>query len=90
MIQLHLILAAVSCQIDHFSDLFRMINAASTPGIQPKRVNINTITIEPQPLSNTAKGGNKIDKITLQMLILNTKIEFIGHKKATPFPRKNN
>lgn len=59
-----------------------MINAASTPGIQPNRVSINTITIEPQPLSKTAKGGNKIDKSTLQMLIMNTKIEFIDHKNA--------
>ena len=46
-----------------------MISAAITPGIQPHKVNIKTITIEPQPLSRTANGGNKIDRITLQILI---------------------
>jgi len=37
-----------------------MINAARTPGIHPKTVNNNTITIEPQPLSTTANGGHII------------------------------
>lgn len=36
-----------------------------TPGIQPQHVNRKTISIEPQPLSNTANGGNIIDKKTL-------------------------
>jgi len=40
-----------------------------TPGIHPKRVRISTIRIEPQPLSYTAKGGKRIDKITLHTLI---------------------
>lgn len=35
------------------------------PGTQAQSVNKNTIKIEPQPLSMTAKGGNKIAKITL-------------------------
>ena len=35
------------------------------PGAQAQSVNKNTIKIEPQPLSMTAKGGNKIAKITL-------------------------
>ena len=42
-----------------------MISAAITPGIQPKQVRINTIRIEPQPLSYTARGGKIIDRITL-------------------------
>jgi len=46
-----------------------MIKAEITPGIQPHKVSINTIMIEPQPLSITARGGNMIDKITLQILI---------------------
>ena len=54
---------------DH-SFLFRMISAAMTPGIHPKTVNINTIRIEPHPLSYTAKGGNRMDNKTLQMLII--------------------
>lgn len=35
------------------------------PETQAQSVNKNTIKIEPQPLSMTAKGGNKIAKITL-------------------------
>lgn len=35
------------------------------PGTQAQSVNKNTIKIEPQPLSMTAKGGNKIANITL-------------------------
>jgi len=40
-----------------------------TPGIHPQTVNIKTMTIDPQPLSITAKGGNKIESSTLQILI---------------------
>lgn len=40
-----------------------------TPGIQPRTVKINTITMEPHPLSITESGGNIIAKITLQILI---------------------
>jgi hypothetical protein len=36
--------------------------AAITPGIQPTRVKIVVIKIEPQPLSKTARGG-KIKQI---------------------------
>jgi hypothetical protein len=39
---------------------FKIISAAKIPGIQPKTVKINTIKIEPQPLSTTAKGGQII------------------------------
>ena len=46
-----------------------IINAAITPGIHPQTVNINTIIMDPHPLSITAKGGNKIDNNTLQILI---------------------
>ena len=53
-----------------------MTNAAMTPGTQPQSVNKNTITIDPQPLSITAKGGNKIESSTLQILI-NTNLQLI-------------
>jgi hypothetical protein len=53
-----------------------IINAAITPGIHPQMVNINTITIDPQPLSITAKGGNKIESSTLQIFI-NTNLQLI-------------
>ena len=46
-----------------------MTRAPITPGIQPHNVKIKIIIIEPQPLSMTAKGGNKIAKITLKILI---------------------
>lgn len=47
-----------------------MINAAITPGTHPQSHKINTIIIEPQPLSKTAKGGHKIERSTLQKLII--------------------
>jgi hypothetical protein len=56
--------------INYLFGLFKIINAAITPGIQPKHVNINTIITDPQPLSKTAKGGNKIDNNTLQILMM--------------------
>jgi hypothetical protein len=50
--------------------LFKIINAAITPGTHPQSHRMNTMIIEPQPLSNTAKGGHKIERSTLQKLIL--------------------
>ena len=41
-----------------------------TPGIHPQMVKINTIKIDPQPLSTTAKGGKRIESSTLQILIV--------------------
>lgn len=42
-----------------------MTNAAITPGIHPHNVSKNTMRTDPQPWSNTAKGGKMIDKMTL-------------------------
>jgi len=39
------------------------------PGTQPQRVKMNTITKDPQPLSTTANGGNKIESKTRQILM---------------------
>ena len=50
------------------SGLFKITNAAITPGTQPHKVNKKTITIEPHPWSITAKGGKRIDKSTRQKL----------------------
>jgi len=55
--------------IIHRSGLLIITKAAITPGTQPHKVSRNTINVEPQPLSITAKGGNTIDKITLNILI---------------------
>jgi hypothetical protein len=46
-----------------------MTKAAITPGTQPQSVKIKTITKDPQPLSTTARGGNKMDNKTRQILI---------------------
>ena len=37
-----------------------------TPGTQPQSVSRNTMSIEPQPRSNTAKGGKRMDRRTLR------------------------
>jgi len=52
------------------SGLFKITNAAITPGIQPQRVNRNTITTEPQPLSMTESGGKITAKITRKQPII--------------------
>lgn len=49
--------------------MLRIISAAITPGIHPQMVNIKTINTDPQPLSITARGGNKTESTTLQKLI---------------------
>jgi hypothetical protein len=50
--------------------LLLIIKAAITPGIHPKHVKIKTMTIEPHPLSITAKGGNMMQRSTLKQPIL--------------------
>jgi len=50
--------------------LFKITSAPITPGIHPQIVNKHIITIDPHPLSKTARGGNKIDKITLNKLMV--------------------
>lgn len=39
--------------------------AAMQPGIQPAQVRMNVRSTAPQPLSNTASGGNKMQRIAL-------------------------
>jgi hypothetical protein len=53
--------------------LFKITRAAITPGTQPQRVKIKTTTTDPQPLSRTASGGNRIESRTRKRL---TKIFF--------------
>ena len=43
--------------------LLRIISAAMTPGTQPQSVSRNTMSIEPQPRSNTDKGGKMMDRM---------------------------
>jgi hypothetical protein len=47
-----------------------IINAANTPGIQPKQIKIHSRIKEPQPLSTIAKGGKMMHKKTLQIDII--------------------
>ena len=49
-----------------------MISAAITPGTHPQRVRRKVIRTDPQPVSITARGGNMIDKTTLQKLMITT------------------
>ena len=49
--------------------LFKITNAAITPGIHPASVNKKTITIEPQPLSKIDNGGKTIANKTRHKLI---------------------
>jgi len=53
----------------YLSGLFRITNAAITPGTQPQSHNKKTIKIDPQPLSSTDSGGKKMASKTLQILI---------------------
>jgi len=49
-----------------YQSLVVITRAAITPGIQPQQVRINTRSNEPQPLSMTARGGNMMQRMTLQ------------------------
>lgn len=51
---------------DEIHFLLLIINAAITPGTQPASVSKNTMSTEPQPLSSTASGGNKMHNKTLK------------------------
>ena len=53
--------------------LFKIISAAMTPGTQPQSVSKNTISIEPQPRSITAKGGKIMARMTWRqdMVVVN-------------------
>src|SRR5690606_19878323 len=50
--------------------LFNITKAPITPGTHTANVRSNTINIDPQPLSNTAKGGKNMANKTLQKLIV--------------------
>jgi|TARA_R100001039_G_C1810910_1_gene83055 hypothetical protein len=50
--------------------LFKITKAAITPGTHPQSHNKNTIRIDPQPLSITAKGGQKMESKTRQKLMM--------------------
>lgn len=49
--------------------MFRITNAAITPGTQPHKVNRKTMIIDPHPFPITASGGNIMANKTLKKLI---------------------
>tara|TARA_R110002072_G_scaffold127575_1_gene264984 strand:- start:11821 stop:12054 length:234 start_codon:yes stop_codon:yes gene_type:complete len=49
--------------------LFKITKAPITPGIHPQRVSNNMMKNDPQPLSITDNGGNKIANKTRKKLI---------------------
>jgi hypothetical protein len=66
-----------------------MIKAAITPGTHPQSVRIKTITIDPQPLSKTAKGGNKIAKSTrIQPILITLRIRARSSEKIMNLKNK--
>lgn len=52
--------------MDYSLFLLRIISAAIAPGTHPHNVSSVVIMTDPQPLSNTASGGNKMHKRTLK------------------------
>jgi len=52
-----------------------MTKAPITPGTQPHKVRSTIISIEPQPLSITARGGKRMQRRTRQKDIESTKIK---------------
>jgi len=62
--------------------LLRITKAAITHETQPQKVKIKIITKEPQPMSNTAKGEDKIDNKIRQILtVLNIFIDYFTLQK---------
>ena len=62
--------------------LFKIISAAITPGTQPQSVSRNTMSIEPQPRSYTAKGGKRMERRTRRkdMVVLFLIMNYIFHQ----------
>jgi hypothetical protein len=50
--------------------LLQITTAASTPGTHPAMVSSVTMTIDPHPLSTTARGGNTMHKMALPQLMV--------------------
>lgn len=50
--------------------LVLIIKAAITPGTHPTMVRMVVMTIDPHPLSSTAKGGKITHRITRQILMV--------------------
>lgn len=58
----------------------QIINAPITPGTQAHNVSRNTRINDPHPLSNTAKGGNK-----MQIKARNNDIFFFTEQRQLPY-----
>lgn len=60
----------LSVNNNQLSGLFKITNAAITPGTHPQSVNKNTITKEPHPFPKTDNGGKKMANKTLNKLMV--------------------
>ena len=49
--------------------LFKITNAAITPGTHPASVKIKVMSTDPQPLSMTERGGKRIARRTRKKLM---------------------
>ena len=67
--------------MNYLSGLFNMMRAAITPGTHPQIVRINTITIEPHPLSITAKGGKIMARSTRKQPMENLQFQKTNVRK---------
>jgi len=56
-------------KIESYLGLFKITNAAITPGTQPQKVSNNTIKKEPHPFPITESGGKTMANNTRKKLI---------------------
>jgi hypothetical protein len=66
--------------VRHHSDLVTITSAEMMPGTHPHRVRRKTSKTEPQPLSKTARGGNRMATSTLSRDILQFTRRFASGK----------
>jgi hypothetical protein len=69
--------------------LFKITKAPITPGIHPQSVNNRIIKKEPQPLSITDNGGNKMANKTRRKLIAKHWLVYLKDEKTIYLLHKN-
>jgi hypothetical protein len=66
----------------HLPAFVQTTKAAITPGTHPHKVNRVTINIVPQPISNTAKGGKRMQSKALPKPMLSSPSPFPGYNSS--------
>ena len=69
--------------------MFKITKAPITPGIHPHKVNNKIIKKEPQPLSMTDNGGNKMANKTRKKLIAKHWLVYLKDEKIGYLLHKN-